>query len=54
MPSIAAFIQSLLSEDMYAAGMIEKMDERYDGYSITTVRICYEYGTVRLTVTQFR
>lgn len=28
MPSIAGFIQSLLSEDMYATGMLEKMDER--------------------------
>lgn len=29
MPSIAGFIQSLLTEDMYATGLIEKMDERY-------------------------
>ncbi|CAM9818621.1 unnamed protein product, partial [Discosporangium mesarthrocarpum] len=28
MPSIAAFIQSLLAEDMYATGLLEKMDER--------------------------
>ena len=28
MPSIAAFIQGLLSEDMYATGMIENMDQR--------------------------
>ena len=29
MPSIAGFIHSLLSEDMYATGMLEKMDDRY-------------------------
>lgn len=29
MPSIAGFIQSLLSEDMYATGMLEKTDERW-------------------------
>lgn len=28
MPSIAAFIQGLLAEDMYATGMIENMDQR--------------------------
>ncbi|CAM9752349.1 unnamed protein product, partial [Choristocarpus tenellus] len=28
MPSISGFIQSLLAEDMYATGMIEKLDER--------------------------
>lgn len=31
MPSIAGFIQSLLSEDMYATGMLEKTDERSEG-----------------------
>lgn len=29
MPSIAAFIHGLLSEDMYATGMIQRLDERY-------------------------
>lgn len=44
MPSIAAFIQSLLSEDMYATGMIEKMDERYDD-SVIFVICIVRYGT---------
>lgn len=29
MPNIAGFIQSLLTEDMYATGLIEKMEQRY-------------------------
>lgn len=45
MPSIAAFIQSLLSEDMYATGMIEKMDERCDGH--TMILIIYAASMVR-------
>lgn len=37
MPSIAGFIQSLLTEDMYATGLIEKMDERYVQYKYRCV-----------------
>ncbi|CAM9344922.1 unnamed protein product [Ectocarpus fasciculatus] len=43
MPSIAGFIQSLLSEDMYATGMLEKMDERISQLNAGQLRLLISY-----------
>ncbi|CBJ48718.1 hypothetical protein Esi_0046_0109 [Ectocarpus siliculosus] len=43
MPSIAGFIQSLLSEDMYATGMLEKMDERISQLNAGQLRLLVSY-----------
>lgn len=38
MPSIAAFINGLVSEDMYATGMIQRLDERYQQDSVLRLK----------------
>ncbi|CAB1120370.1 unnamed protein product [Ectocarpus sp. CCAP 1310/34] len=43
MPSIAGFIQSLLSEDMYATGMLEKMDERISQLNAGQLRLLISF-----------
>eukprot|EP00903_Cladosiphon_okamuranus_P008013 g7730.t1 len=43
MPSIAGFIQSLLSEDMYATGMLEKTDERISQLNAGQLRLLLSF-----------
>ncbi|CAM9366534.1 unnamed protein product, partial [Pylaiella littoralis] len=49
MPSIAGFIQSLLSEDMYATGMLEKMDDRISQLNAGQLRLLVRFTESKVT-----